>query len=233
MMRFGLPLLLAALLVAPACAKKAPSCEVPATLPRAMLEGTSVDQPRRVLPIGGYTLAVSWSPQYCSTRATSPRDHVQCGSGNSFGFTLHGLWPDGEGALWPQYCKPTRLVPETVVRAHFCSTPSPQLIQHEWEKHGTCMSKTPDEYFAKSGALFSKLAFPDMKELSSRSIPAADFRKAFADANPGMRAEELRLNVSKSGWLEEVWICLDKQFERTTCPAHQGGAALDTVIRIR
>jgi ribonuclease T2 len=233
MMRISFPILLAVLMVAPACAKKAPSCEVPATLPRPMLEGPTVDQPRRVLPIGGYTLAVSWSPQYCVGKASSPQDHIQCGSANSFGFTLHGLWPDGEGAQWPQYCKPTRLVPDKVVRDHLCSTPSPQLIQHEWEKHGTCMATSPADYFAKSGKLFSELNFPDMKEVSGRSMTAADFQRKFADANPGMRPEEMRLNVSKTGWMEEVWICLDKQFHRQACPVHQGGAAPNQVVRIR
>jgi len=232
-MRIGLPLLLATLLIAPACAKQAPSCEVPATLPRPMLEGPTADQPRRILPIGGYTLAASWSPQYCIDKSSSPRDRVRCGGDNSFGFTLHGLWPDGEGKQWPQYCKPTRLVPDAVIREHLCSTPSPQLIQHEWEKHGTCMAEKPADYFAQAGKLFAELTFPDMKELSGRTMTAIEFQRKFADANPGMRPEEMRLNVTKAGWLEEVWICLDKRFHRQACPAHQGGASPGQVIRIR
>lgn len=232
-MKAGLPLLLATLLLAPACAKQAPSCEAPADLPRPMLEGTSTEQPRRLLPIGSYTLAVTWSPQYCVNRASSPQDHFQCSEGRSFGFTLHGLWPDGEGEQWPQYCKPTRLVPDKVIREHLCSTPSVQLIQHEWEKHGTCMAKEPADYFAQSRKLYDELNFPDMKELSGRTMTALEFQKAFANANPGMAPDQMRLNVGKTGWMEEVWICLDKQFHRTTCPAHQGGADPGQVIRIR
>lgn len=230
-MRF---VLLAALLLTPACAKKPPSCEIPAELPRPMLEGPTIDQPRRLLPIGSYTLAVSWSPQYCASRQSSPKDHVQCGgAAGHFGWTLHGLWPDGEGAQWPQYCRPARLVPEPVIREHLCSTPSPQLIQHEWEKHGTCMAKAPAEYFAQSGKLYTALTFPEMEKFSGRSTTVQAFQEAFAKANPGMRADQLRLNVSKAGWLEEMWICLDKRFMRATCPAHQGGAALGQMIKIR
>ncbi len=232
-MRGRLILALAALIAAPACSRKAPSCEVPADLPRPMLEGPTSDQPRRLLPIGSYTLAVSWSPEYCAERTTSPRDHFQCGGERSFGFTLHGLWPDGEGAQWPQYCRPTRLVPDKVIREHVCTTPSPQLIQHEWEKHGTCMSKTPEAYFAKSAALYSELRFPEMDELRGKSMTAAAFQEAFAKANPGMKADQMRLNVDKAGWFEEVWLCLDKQFRRTSCPVHQGGAKPDQLIRIR
>jgi ribonuclease T2 len=232
-MRLRIPILLATMLLT-ACAKKdGPACEIPANLPRPMLEGPTAREPRRLLPIGGYTLAVSWTPEYCVDRRSSPQDRIRCGAEKPFGFTLHGLWPDGEGALWPQYCTPTRLVPEPVIRQHLCSTPSPQLIQHEWEKHGTCMAKTPADYFAKSGELFDALRFPDMANHSGRTMRAADFQKAFADANPGMAPDQMRLNIDKSGWLEEVWICLDKSFRHRACPAHQGGAEPDRVIRIR
>ncbi|KKC24769.1 ribonuclease T2 family protein [Sphingomonas sp. SRS2] len=234
-MRLKLLMALAALLIGPACAKKdAPSCVVPANLPRPMLEGPTVDQPRRLLPIGGYTLAITWSPEYCASRMSSPKDHARCGGeAGRFGFTLHGLWPDGEGAQWPQYCAPTRLVPDKVVREHFCSTPSPQLIQHEWEKHGTCMAKAPADYFARSGELFAALKFPDMEKMSGRTITAQAFQEAFAAANAGMHADQMRLNVGKQGWMEEVWICLDKSFRPTACPAHQGGAAPESSVRIR
>ena len=233
-MRLMLLTAMAAFLIAPACAKKAPSCAVPAELPRAMLEGPTAEQPRRLLPIGGYTLAITWSPEYCASRMSSPRDHIQCGAAPGvFGFTLHGLWPDGEGAQWPQYCTPTRLVPEKVIREHLCSTPSPQLIQHEWEKHGTCMSKTPADYFEKSAKLYEALKFPDMAKLSGRTMSAQAFQEAFAAANPGMRADQMRLNVSKQGRLEEVWLCLDKSFRAATCPVHQGGAAPESTVRVR
>jgi len=233
-MRFRLPLVLAALLVSPACARQAQSCDVPADLPRPMLEGPTVDQPRRLVPTGGYTLAVGWSPQYCASRMSSPRDHIQCGGEvGRFGFILHGLWPDGNGDASPQYCAPARLVPDKVIRASLCSTPSPQLIQHEWEKHGTCMAKTPADYFGRSVALYAALRFPDMEKLSGRTMTAAAFQRAFAAANDGMRPDQMRLDVSKEGRLEEVWICLDKRFARRSCPADAGGAPAAAIVKIR
>lgn len=232
-MRVGLSLALAALLSGTACAKKN-ACEVPAELPRPMLEGPTRDQPRRLLPIGGYTLALTWSPERCAGRMSSPMDKLRCdGNFSKFGFTLHGLWPDGEGGQWPQYCAPARLVPDAVIREHLCSTPSPQLIQHEWEKHGTCMARTPAEYFGRSDALFKALRFPEMAEYRGKRTSAPIFQQAFAKANEGMRADQLRLKVSRDGWLEEVMICLDRKLERTSCPATQRGTMADQVIRIR
>lgn len=233
-MRGGLLLALAALLSGTACSKK-PGCEVPADLPRPILEGPTTDQPRRLMPITGYTLAVSWSPERCASRMTSPMEHLRCGGGmqKSFGFTLHGLWPDGEGAQWPQYCRPARLVPDRVIHEHLCTTPSPQLIQHEWEKHGTCMAKSPKEYFQRSGKLFADLHFPKMDELRGHPMTVAAFQAAFAKANEGMIPGQTRLNVTRDGWLEEVRICLDTKFARRTCPANAGGAPADQIIRIR
>jgi len=232
-MRAELLLALAALLSSTACAKKAPACEAPANLPRPMLEGPTVKEPRRLLPIGGYTLAMSWTPQHCAGRMTNPRDQLQCdGKTSKFGFTLHGLWPDGEGATWPQYCSPTRLVPDKVIRENLCTTPSVQLIQHEWEKHGTCMSRTPEDYFAKSRALFRAIRFPEMADYRGKRMTAGTFRAAFAKANEGMRADQIKLRITPGGWLEEVWLCLDKKLGRTACRAADGIAA-DRPIRIR
>src|SRR5690606_16666662 len=123
-------------------------------------------------------------------------------------------------------------VSEKVIREQLCSTPSVHLIQHEWEKHGTCMAKTPDEYFARSRALYSDLRFPDMDELRGKRPTVAEFREAFADANKEMQPDQIRLKVSEEGWLEEVMICLDEGFVRERCPATRRGAAAGQILQI-
>jgi ribonuclease T2 len=233
-MRLHLALLTLAAIAAPALAQRGtPSCAAPADLPRPMLEGPTREEPRRLVPIGGYTLALSWSPQYCWTRMTSPKDRLQCsGEMRRFGFVLHGLWPDGKGRDHPQYCAATRLVPDSVIRANLCVSPSVQLIQHEWEKHGTCMSRSAEQYFQKSAPMFRALAFPDMDALRGRRLTAGAFQAAFAAANAGMRADQIGLDVDRQGWLEEVRICLDTGFKRRSCPV---GSAVrpGSPIRIR
>ena len=89
---------LAALAMLPGIAQaQAYSCSVPAGVPRPHPDLPDATQPRRVLPTGGYTLAISWAPQFCHFRASDPSAAFECGGGNRFGFTLHGLWPDGTG----------------------------------------------------------------------------------------------------------------------------------------
>ncbi|HEY6965418.1 MAG TPA: hypothetical protein VI407_09380, partial [Erythrobacter sp.] len=61
------------------------------------------DGPRRKSPITGYTLALSWSPEFCRTRADDPAHAVQCsGENGSFGLVVHGLWPESAKG-WPQW----------------------------------------------------------------------------------------------------------------------------------
>jgi len=212
---------------------QARACAVPAEVARPRPDLPSTSQPVRRLPIGGYTLAITWSPEYCRSHRTDARDAFQCaGTRPKFGFTLHGLWPDGEGKDWPQYCASTALLPDPVVRRNLCATPSPQLLQHEWAKHGTCMTSRPADYFARSTGLYAGLRYPGMAALSRRPLTAAGFARAFAAANPGLQPNMMRVTATRKGWLDEVWLCLSRQFRPQPCPAHQGGLPANAPLRI-
>lgn len=212
---------------------QAGQCSLPQVIARPRVEGPTKEQPKRVLPIASYTLAISWTPQYCAGSRGGARDNFQCGSDNDFGFTLHGLWPDGPGKDWPQYCRAAPVLPRKIIRDQLCATPSPQLIQHEWVKHGTCMQTTPARYFALSRKLYNAVRYPDMEALAARpTLSARQFAEAFAAANRGLRADMIRLNVSRSGALSEVWLCMDKALRYTRCPVHQGGVNDGTRITI-
>lgn len=219
---------------APVRAEQGAQCRVPAELPAP--RGVRAPDPSEVrrLPIGGYTLALSWSPQYCA--AGDRRGDTQCdGRAGRFGFILHGLWPEGKGGRgWPQYCAPAAIVPKAVLAAHFCTTPSVHLMQHEWARHGTCMARRPEEYFSRGRALYQQLRLPDMAELARRKpLAAGTVARAFAANNAGLDVEMIRIRTDRAGYLSEVWLCLDTAFRSTRCPAGKRGAALSTLIRIR
>lgn len=228
----GVSLVAAAVLPGVALAQVA-QCAIPAQIARPKPDLPDAGQPRRPLPIGSYTLALTWSPQYCSG---NPRNAAfQCdGKNGRFGFTLHGLWPDGMGKDWPQYCRATDLLPRKVIRDTLCATPSAQLIQHEWAKHGTCMTTKPELYFDLSRTLYSQIRYPDMAALAKRtSLTVGNFANAFAAANRGISADMLRVTTTRGGWLDEVWLCMDKAMDYTRCPTHQGGAANAARLRIK
>ncbi len=173
----------AAALALPVAARaQAYQCSTPASVDRPRPDLPSERQPQRRLLVGSYTLAITWAPQYCRDNGSDASARFQCRGGNRFGFTLHGLWPDGMGDQWPQYCKATPLLPRAVVQRNICATPSAQLLQHEWAKHGTCMAGyRPDTYFARSTGLYGKLRYPDMDALSRAPLTAGDLQRRCPD----------------------------------------------------
>ena len=207
-------------------------CVPPTAPPRPRPDLPTASQPQRVLPIGGYTLAITWSPQFCRNEGFTPAARFQCGGDNRFGFTLHGLWPDGVGKDWPQYCAPaTPLVPEATIKGMMCATPSAQLIQHEWAKHGTCTGLTPSGYFGKASVIYAKLRYPDMNALSRGPLTVGQFTAAFAAANPDVPASSVRV-TAKRGWLDELWLCLDTRLNYTRCKAGTGGLGANASLKI-
>jgi ribonuclease T2 len=156
---------------------------------------------------------------------------MQCGS-NRFGFTLHGLWPDGPGMDWPQYCRAVPILSESTIRANLCATPSAQLLQHEYAKHGSCMVGSADDYFRRSTRLYAAIRYPDMDLLSHRrGLTVGSFSTAFARANPGINAGAVRVTTTKDGWLDEIWLCLDTRFRYERC-TQSGGARPGRPLRI-
>jgi ribonuclease T2 len=226
--------LLAAVTAPGAASAQAYRCAIPAELPAPRVEGPTARDPRRVLPIGSYTLAISWSPQFCRSGGSGrPASQFQCAGGNRFGFVLHGLWPDGRGREWPQYCRPAAALPREVIRRNLCTTPSAQLLQHEYAKHGTCMGISPAAYFDRSSRLYARLRYPDMDALSRRrALTTGQFLQAFARANPGLSPDMLRVTADRQGWLDEVWLCLDTRFAYARCPAGQSGRRAGLPLRI-
>lgn len=213
-------------------AAQALQCRLPGQYQVPHPELPTAAEPRRSVPVGGYTLALTWSPGFCRAHRGDPKAGFQCGGDAKFGFTLHGLWPDGTGAQWPQYCAATGIVPPLVIRGALCATPSEQLIQHEWAKHGTCMAASPAAYFGRSTALFGGVRFPDMDALSRGSPTVGAIKAAFAAANPAVPASAVRVTLSRAGWLDELWLCLDRQFRYAACRAGSGGAADGESVRI-
>ena len=226
----GLAALLA-LLPAPALAQ-AYQCRIPpGTLP---VPDIRQDGPTRELPVAGYTLALSWSPEFCKSRGDSPRHARQCsGAGGNFGFIVHGLWPEGQGNTWPQWCTTRRELTPPAIRQNMCITPDARLMAHEWAKHGSCMVNRPETYFAVTRVLWNSLRWPDYDRLSRKDgLTAGDVRRAFADANRHWEPEMIGLDVNERGWLEEMRLCYAKDFKPTRCRPRQFGPRNDSEVKI-
>lgn len=188
------------------------------------------------MPVTGYLLALSWSPQFCASRRNpgDRRDAVQCsGDSGRFGWVLHGLWPQGSGSQYPGWCRPARIVPQPVLREHLCMSPSVQLMQRQWAKHGICMSPTPAAYFRASAILYRALRFPDMAGLARTQPTAGSLRRAFAAQNRGVTAAMLAVTADRGGWLQELRLCLNGRMRPAPCQPWQRGRRDGERLKIR
>ena len=193
------------------------------------------DGPASRVPITGYTLAVSWSPEFCrGGKAARDPGNYQCnGQIGRFGFVLHGLWPDGANGKYPQWCAVTPRPTQSDYRTNLCMTPVPWLIEHEWAKHGSCMAASPADYYKVSSILWQSLHLPDADRLSKQpGLTAGDLRKAFAAQTPGWPLSAIGLRVSNGGWLREMHLCYSAKFMPKACDKRGFGPKGDVPLKI-
>lgn len=222
-------------------------CAVPASV--------EAPAPRRAdyvnddLPIDYHALVLSWSPQYCEgqrhRRGGGQKDAFQCFSGNRFEWVVHGLWPQNgrasSGKQHPRHCQASGPLPVALVKRHLCMMPGADLMQNEWQAHGTCGWPTPERYFADIQKAYGSLRRPttaDMLGAAANAGPnrlvettAGDIKQAFLKLNPALPKDSLRVNVASGSRLKEIWVCLDKALKPMACP--RGGAHDRQRVRVR
>lgn len=218
---FLLALALPASLSAQAYQCRAPQVRsVPAVTP---------DGPVRNIPVTGYTLALSWSPEFCKGREGQRGHRIQCsGDHGRFAFVVHGLWPQsqtGGRSTWPQWCAPKSKLTPREVRRNLCALPSTRLVAKQWAKHGACMTKRPETYFAITRVLWEALRVPEYDRISREdNLTAGRIRQAFADANPGLAPSAVGVKLNQRGWLQELRVCYNRRFRPARCDAARYGA---------
>lgn len=218
---------------APAMAQ-AYQCRMPERLSAPSIPKRSGKDVRRVTAVTGYTLALSWSPEHCKGRENRPGEALQCSRDHGeFGFILHGLWPEGKTAAYPQYCARSPVqVPLSVVRSTLCDMPSPRLIAHQWDKHGSCMARDPGTYFRTAIKVYRAIQLPDMERLSRRALTHGMLKRELARANPGMTPQSIVIRSNARGWLQEVRVCLGLTYRPRACPAYVRQPRGDAPLRI-
>lgn len=221
----------AALLPSPALAQ-AYQCRAPQNV--SLPAEIRPDGPTYRARVTGYTLAVSWSPEFCRGKASRDSDNYQCnGQIGRFGFVLHGLWPESGSGKSPQWCALTPRPSVEDLSANLCMTPVPWLLEHEWAKHGSCMSATPTAYFKASNILWQSLSLPDADRLSKQpALTAGDLRKAFVAQNPGWPVRAIGLTLGNGGWLREMHLCYSAKFMPTACDKRGYGATDNVPLKI-
>lgn len=162
-----------------------------------------------------YLLALSWAPNYC---AEHPNDRsVECRPGNHAAFVLHGLWPQSNHGKPPMNCAPARPVSSAIVRHMLQYFPSKGLIQHEWEKHGTCSGLSAADYFARAEQAFEQVKLPDQYKNLSRDqmLAVGDIEENFAAGNHAP-SDAFRVSCHNKD-LAGVEVCLTRDLKYRSC----------------
>lgn len=177
-----------------------------------------------------YVLSLSWSPQHCSTPAGG-HDRDQCGGMKQFNFVVHGLWPQYDPKGWPQSCGGDPRVSGKWIQEMLPLMPSPKLINHEWEKHGTCSGLGQDAYFAKIKQARANITIPaDFQSPKNAIRTSPDVVKSkFVAANRGMTTASMGA-ICSGRFLQEVDVCLTKDLNIRSCPSGVRDSCPDELI---
>ena len=134
----------------------------------------------------------------------------QCGSNRTLGWVVHGLWPQNANALsvtdHPRFCKgDLPALPKDLLARYLAISPGEQLLQGEWEKHGSCAFDSAQQYFAKEQELFSSLKLPN------QNLSRNELFRWMKQHNPQLK--NAYLGASRN----ELFICYDKKWQVINC----------------
>lgn len=161
-----------------------------------------------------YLLSLSWSPSYCLTHQ---EDQAQCGA-KGYGFVVHGLWPQYANGGYPQNCATDATLTAEATAVGNSLYPSPKLVAHEWQRHGTCSGLDAVSYFrtVDRAAAAVQVPAPFQAPRAPQSMGMEQIAAAFHAANPRLSASGMVIACSRDV-LSEVRVCLDRNLALMPC----------------
>ena len=172
-----------------------------------------------------YLLVLSWSPSFCAEGAE--RDparasrNPQCGP-RPFSFVVHGLWPQYDRGF-PEFCQvPSPRLNRNIVSGMLDLMPAPNLIFHEWDRHGTCSGLSPNAYFETIRKARAVVKIPPqyLDVQAPLMVTPTEVEEAFIGANPGLKPEGISISCG-SRRLNDIKICLTRDLQFRDCEENE------------
>ncbi|SEI19227.1 ribonuclease T2 [Pseudomonas asplenii] len=175
-----------------------------------------------------YLLSLSWSPTFCLTHA----GNEQC-KGKGYGFVLHGLWPQYAKGGWPQFCAPLTPLSSAQRQQGRTLFPTAKLLEHEWNKHGTCSGLGADSYLNTTDQALGQVQIPEALQPSTsvREFSAEEIAQLFQQSNPGLPADGIAVGCS-GPQLSEVRVCMGKDLGFESCGKGVKNQCRDGKVRL-
>lgn len=166
-----------------------------------------------------YVLSLSWSPGFCELEGEA-KGREECEPGRKLGFVIHGLWPQFTRGFPTECGAGNRPIPRAALDEGAALFRSEGFARYQWRKHGTCSGESPSGYFADVRRAREQVRIPErfVRPSGSQSLRPLELERAFADANPGLRADMMSVSCRR-GILQEVRICFGRDLRGfRTCP---------------
>jgi len=176
-----------------------------------------------------YLLAISWQPAFCQSHQSKLECETQTQDRyDATHLALHGLWPQPRNNA---YCNvsdkdksidrrkawhlldPLGLTEKTFTEL-LISMPgvASYLQRHEWIKHGTCYSDSPEIYYQDSMMLINKINDTNISTLFAnnieKTITTEQIRNAFDEAFGEGSGGKVNVKCDHRGLIVELWINL-------------------------
>jgi ribonuclease T2 len=168
-----------------------------------------------------FVLSLSWSPSFCAAaHERSPESAArqqQCGP-RPYAFVVHGLWPQYERGF-PEFCQvPAPRLDRNIVSSMLDLMPSPRLIFHEWDRHGTCSGLQARTYFetVRKARAVVKIPEPYIELNEPLTVTPDEVEEAFVKANPGLTRAAMTVGCDRRH-LRDVRICLNRELQFRDC----------------
>ncbi|AFL87169.1 ribonuclease I [Terriglobus roseus DSM 18391] len=177
-----------------------------------------------------YVLNMSWAPAFCDAmktltpaeRASNSSEDLACETPRDF--VLHGLWTQNNDGTYPGYCsqRPGPAHPERSLDM----TPNLALLRHEWAKHGTCTTLSPEGFFATARQAYKSITIPPMFTSLGKdaTMRPSEILTLFHRANPAFPQGSFVLSCSQNQ-LSAVEACFNKDMQPIACVNLKGCAA--------
>ena len=230
--------------VSATCGKRLTDCQ-------SSSGGSSID-PDTGTEIQGdeYLLALSWQPAFCQTHpAKSECKNQTKDRYDASHFTLHGLWPQPRSNT---YCGVSRQHKKLDKRKAWGQLPALALAdgtmrqltkimpgvasflqRHEWIKHGTCYSKTAEEYYQESIQLTLEINRSPIRDLLAKrvgkQVTTAEIKDQFNQVFGAGAGDKIKVRCN-AGMISELWINLKgsvTQDSRLATLLHNAAPATD------
>jgi ribonuclease T2 len=184
-----------------------------------------------------YLLAISWQPAFCQIHQQKSECITQTKARfDANHFTLHGLWPQPRNNVYCDIDTKEKILDK---KGHWHQLPSlnlsdelhknlsvvmpgvtSHLHRHEWIKHGTCYSDSPENYYKHSLALMTQINTSPVRDFIAENIgkkvTSAKIREKFDESFGKGAGSKVNVKCNREGMISELWINLQGQITKQT-----------------